>query len=162
MEPAVGESPNGGAGGWELRWVHRYLQLLRIYRIKYTEWAISIRRTARQADKDSLRINDAIILHVFPPLAVRSTISGDIFSMPRLVMLRGMTLTSSTDFPTFLLPKRIKWLVQERYDAALIDLDIWDHNLISCGNERCSLFDTDANFRAEGVLCRKRIQIEQC
>lgn len=117
MEPAVGESPNGGAGGWELRWVHRDLQLLRIYRIKYTEWAVSIPRTARQADKDPLRINDAIILHVFPPLAVRSTTSGDIFSMPRLVMLRGMALTSSTDLPTFLLPKRIKWLVQERYDA---------------------------------------------
>lgn len=47
------------AGGWELRWVHRDLQRLRMYRIKYTEWAISISRTAQQADKDPLRIDDA-------------------------------------------------------------------------------------------------------
>lgn len=111
--------------------MHRDLQRLRIYRIKYTEWAVSISRTARQADKDPLRINDAIIPHVFPPLAVRSTTSGDIFSMPRFVTLRGMTLTSLTDLPTFLFPKRIKWLVQERHNAILIGFDIWDHNVVT-------------------------------
>lgn len=50
MEPAVGEPPNGGARGWELRVVHRDLQPCGCTDIKCTESAVSISRTARQAD----------------------------------------------------------------------------------------------------------------
>lgn len=111
VEPAVGEPPNGGAGGWD------DLRCLRIYKIKYTERAVSISGTARHAEKGPLRINDVVILDVFPPLALRSVTSGNVFLMPRFVTLQEMTLTRSTDLLTFLLPKRIKWWVQEGHDA---------------------------------------------
>lgn len=89
MEPAVGELPNGGAGrlGVEVGCIVICDACGCTTQIsKYTESAVSISRTARQADKDPLRINDAIILNLFPPFAVRSTNLGDIFSMSRFLM----------------------------------------------------------------------------